>query len=141
MEETFVMIKPDGLKKHVVKHVFEVFLENGLTISDAHLVRLDKEFLNEHYAHLVGKDFYPHLVDFMLSGNIFAMKITGENAVLKVRDLIGSTDPKKARPGTIRALYGSFEDVAYNVIHASDSVENAKIELERIDNYTKKLMK
>lgn len=141
MENTFVMIKPDGVAKKVFKNVMETFLENGLIIYNVHLMKLDEELVNEHYSHLVGRDFYPHLKEFMLSGYVISMNVYGKDAVKKVRDIIGATNPTKALPGTIRAIYGDKVDTTKNVIHASDSVENGKLEIERFNNYHAKYLK
>ena len=141
MEESFVMIKPDGFEKNVFKAVMERFLEEDLSISNINITKLDEELVNEHYSHLLERDFYPHLKEFMLSGPVVTMRVFGLDAVRKVRDIIGATNPTKADEGTIRFMYGDKIDTTRNVIHASDSVENAQIELERFDNYQKRLGK
>lgn len=130
---TFVMIKPDGFKKNVFKNVMEIFMLNGLSIMNVNVTKLDKELVKEHYNHLLDRDFYPYLEEFMLSGNVITMMVVGEDAVKKVRTIIGATNPKNAVVGTIRAMYG--EDATKNVIHASDSSENAKKEMDRFNNY------
>ena len=135
MESTFVMIKPDGFSKKVFKEVMELFLNNGLSITNVVITKLDTELVNEHYSHLVGRDFYPHLQEYMLSGPVITMTVVGKDAVKKVRDLIGATNPNKALPGTVRFIYGDHEDTTKNVIHASDSVENAQIEIKRFNNF------
>ena len=139
MEKTFVMIKPDGFEKKVFKEVMERFLKEGLSISNVNITKLDEQLVSEHYSHLLEKPFFPELASFMQSGPVITMTIFGEDAVLKVRSIIGATNPAKAERGTIRALYGDKEDVSHNVIHASDSIENAQIELERFDNYQKRI--
>ena len=131
MESTLVIIKPDGMKKRIYKDVLERFLDNGLSVTHVQLRGLDDLIIKEHYAHLVDKPFYPMLEEFMLSGPVLIMVVKGENAVNKVRELVGATDPKKAMPGTIRGDYGDKECMTYNVIHASDSKENALIEIMR----------
>lgn len=141
IEESFVMIKPDGFKKKIFKAVIERFLSEGLSIKDIDILTLDKQLVDEHYSHLVDKSFYPIIRDFMLSGPVIRMTVFGENAVLKIREIIGATDPKKAKEGTIRAMYGDKEIMSHNVIHASDSIENARLEIERFDNYQKRLSK
>ena len=139
MEKTFVMIKPDGFEKKIFKEVMERFLEEGLSIENIIITKLDDKLVDEHYSHLLERDFYPHLKDYLLSGSVITMTVFGENAILKVRNMIGATNPLKAQEGTIRALYGDMEDTTKNVIHASDSVENAEIEITRFDNYQKRL--
>ena len=140
MEETFVMIKPDGFRKKVFKNVMERMLDLGLSIKDVHIVNLNDDFIKEHYAHLVDKPFFPHLQEFMLSGPIISMTVFGDDAINKVRTLMGATNPNKAEKGTIRYIYGNKEDVTCNVMHASDSKENALIELNRFNRY-KKILK
>lgn len=141
MENTFVMIKPDGVKKKVFKDVIKTFLNNNLEVSNVRITTLDEELVNEHYSHLLDKDFYPHLKEFMLSGPVITMTISGDDAVSKVRKIIGATNPTKAEEGTIRALYGNKVDTTQNVIHASDSVENAEIEIKRFNDYQKRCIK
>lgn len=141
MEETFVMIKPDGFRKKVFKNVMERILDLGLSIKDVHIVNLNDDFIKEHYAHLVDKPFFPHLQEFMLSGPIISMTVFGDDAINKVRTLMGATNPNKAEKGTIRYIYGNKEDVTCNVMHASDSKENALIELNRFNKYKKVLLK
>lgn len=141
MEETFVMIKPDGFRKKIFKNVMERMLYLGLSIKDVHIVNLNDDFIKEHYAHLVDKPFFPHLQEFMLSGPIISMTVFGDDAINKVRTLMGATNPNKAEKGTIRYIYGNKEDVTCNVMHASDSKENALIELNRFNKYKKVLLK
>jgi len=141
MEETFVMIKPDGFRKKIFKNVMERMLDLGLSIKDVHIVNLNDDFIKEHYAHLVDKPFFPHLQEFMLSGPIISMTVFGDDAINKVRTLMGATNPNKAEKGTIRYIYGNKEDVTCNVMHASDSKENALIELNRFNKYKKVLLK
>lgn len=141
MEETFVMIKPDGVKQKLFKTIMEELLKNNLSIADVNIINLNEEFIKEHYSHLVDKPFFPHLKEFMMSGPVISMKVFGEDAINKVRNIMGATNPNKAEKGTIRYLYGNKEDVTCNVMHASDSTENAKIELNRFNKYRKVLTK
>ena len=137
MEKTFVMIKPDGVEQKLFKYVMERFLDNDLSICDVNIVNLNEAFIKEHYAHLIDKPFFNHLKEFMLSGPIISMTVFGENAISKVRNIIGATNPNKAEKGSIRFIYGNKEDVTRNVMHASDSKENAQIELNRFNKYRK----
>lgn len=137
MEKTFVMIKPDGVEQKLFKYVMERFLDNDLSICDVNIVNLNEDFIKEHYAHLIDKPFFNHLKEFMLSGPIISMTVFGENAISKVRNIIGATNPNKAEKGSIRFIYGNKEDVTRNVMHASDSKENAQIELDRFNKYRK----
>ena len=140
METTFVMIKPDGVKQKLFKNIMEMLLENNLSITDVNIVNLNEDFIKEHYSHLVDKPFYPHLKNFMMSGKVITMTVYGENAISKVRKIMGATNPNKAEKGTIRYLYGNKEDTTCNVMHASDSKENALIELNRFNKYRKILI-
>lgn len=137
MEKTFVMIKPDGVEQKLFKYVMERFLDNDLSICDVNIVNLNEDFIKEHYAHLIDKPFFNHLKEFMLSGPIISMTVFGENAISKVRNIMGATNPNKAEKGSIRFIYGNKEDVTRNVMHASDSKENAEIELNRFNKYRK----
>lgn len=139
MEYTFVMIKPDGVEKHIYVDVLKRFLREGLSIQNVDIIQLDKDLLDKHYSHIINKPFYTETVKYMLSNKVIIMVVKGENAIEKVREIIGSTDPKKAGQGTIRATYG--KDIGHNVIHASDSLSNAKLEINRFGDYQKKLIK
>lgn len=129
MEDTLVILKPDGVNKKLLIKVVQRFLEEGLVVSNLKAMELDRELLRKHYGHLVDRDFYPDLEDFMVSGIVVVMIVSGENAVLRVRSIVGATDSRKALPTTIRGQYGL--DAMKNIIHASDSVENALIEIKR----------
>lgn len=134
-EYTYVMIKPDGVRKQLFSTICNIFLQNNLDIVEIQdEIVLNKELIREHYAHLLDKPFYPDLEGFMLSGPVIPMIVCGENAISKVRELIGPTNVKKAQeesPNSIRALYGNPDFGPANVIHASDSKENALIEIKR----------
>jgi nucleoside-diphosphate kinase len=92
-------------------------------------MRMGEEFAGEFYSEHIGKPFYAGLVGFMTSGAVVAMELQGENAIQKVRDLIGHTNPALAAEGTIRALYGNKEDMTENAVHASANPEDAAREL------------
>lgn len=127
VESTLVIIKPDGMKNS--HKIIDIFLDNGLNITYEDTRMLDQETLNEHYAHLVDKEFYPSLCEYMLSGDVKVLVVTGEDAVSRVRDLVGPTDSSIAPEWTIRGKFG--ENKQRNAVHASDSVENAGIEIKR----------
>ena len=122
-----MLIKPDGMKN--IGYILEIFYKNNLKIDEFKIMRLDDEILAEHYAHVADKPFYPDMRDFMKSSSIAAMILVGDNAVDKVREIIGCTDPALASKGTVRYLYGT--DKTKNAVHASDSAENALVEIER----------
>lgn len=130
-EYTYAMLKPDGVKKGLFKEVVKRFTNAGLEVMDVKQMVLNEALIKEHYAHLIDKPFYPTLEEFMLSGPVIAMIVSGENAVSKVRTLMGATNSKDALPGTIRGDFGDKDCCTYNIIHGSDSVENAKIEIAR----------
>jgi len=114
------------------KHVGDVlarFESAGFSVVGCKMMRLTPELLREHYAHVADKPFYPEIENFMSSLPVICMALQGEDIVAKVRDLLGPTDSKKAAKGTIRGDYGT--DMMTNVVRASDSDENAKLELVR----------
>jgi len=129
MQTTLIIYKPDCIAKKHVGNVLERFEKNGLTILGCKMTRLSPALVREHYAHIADKPFYPSVEAFMLSSPVIVMALHGQDAVVKVRELLGPTDSRKAPKGTIRGDFGT--DSMSNVVHASDSVENAKIELAR----------
>lgn len=131
IEKTYCMLKPDGVKKQLLKEVITRFENANLTVSNIKPMNLTQEIVKEHYSHLLDKPFYPILEEFMLSGEVIAMIVEGEDAVNKVRTLMGATNSKDALPGTIRGDFGDKTCCTYNIIHGSDSVENANIEIKR----------
>lgn len=131
MEDTLVILKPDGVNKKLLTKVIKIFLSEGLIVSNLKAMELDRELLRKHYSHLVNKDFYLTLENYMLSGIVVIMIVSGYNVVKRVRDIIGSTNSNDSFPNTIRGLYGNKEKVWENVIHASDSKENALLEIKR----------
>lgn len=128
VETTFSIIKPNAVKKNAIGAIIAKFEESGLKISAAKLVRLQKAQCEEFYAEHKERPFFGELVSFMTSGPVMLMALTGENAVLRNREIMGATDPKKAAPGTIRALFG--DNVGENAVHGSDSVASAERELK-----------
>lgn len=130
IEETLAIIKPDGVKNSV--KIIEMIYKAGLSIKKYEVRQLDVEVIKEHYSHLLEKPFYGELEEYMTSDMVILMVLTGENAVEKLRTLMGPTDSKKAEKGTIRGEFGT--NITYNAIHGSDSVENAQIEINRFFN-------
>lgn len=126
-EQTVVLIKPDGVGKHVIGKVVDRFESAGLTVVALKMLRLTKEILEVWYAHHKDKPFFPSLVEQMTSTPVVAMILSGEGAIQKVFDLCGPTDPAEATPGTIRKDFGV--DKPHNVVHRSDSVEAATKEI------------
>ncbi|CAM3279000.1 nucleoside-diphosphate kinase [Corallococcus sp. ZKHCc1 1396] len=127
IERTLSIIKPDGLKKHVVGQIISRFEAKGLTPVAIRLQQLSQMEAEGFYAVHSARGFFKDLVAFMISGPVVLMVLEGENAVLANRDLMGATDPKKADKGTIRADFADSIDA--NTVHGSDSLENAKNEI------------
>jgi len=128
MENTLVLIKPNAVKRKLIGTIIKMYEENGLQIEDMYFTNASKEILAKHYEEHIARDFYPNLVEFMMSGKIVVLNISGEDAVNKVRLINGATNPKKANPCTIRYLYG--EDVQKNAVHGSADIKDANRELK-----------
>ncbi|MGC9111925.1 nucleoside-diphosphate kinase [Acidilobus sp.] len=121
-ERTLVLVKPDGVRRGLIGEVISRFERKGLKIVAMKMLRLSREKAMEFYSVHKDKPFFKDLVDFMTSGPIVAMILEGDSAISVVRQMIGSTDGRKAQPGTIR---GDFAlSVQENVVHASDSSES-----------------
>ncbi len=129
MEKTLIICKPDCMEQKHVGNVIGRFEAAGFEIIAAKLARLTSAQLREHYAHVADKPFYPEIEAFMSSRPVLIVGLKGDGIVAKVRDLLGPTDSRKADKGTIRGDYGT--EMMKNVVHASDSDENAAIELAR----------
>jgi nucleoside-diphosphate kinase len=129
MQKTFVIFKPDCMEKHLVGTVLSRFEAAGFDIVGCKMARLTPALLREHYAHVADKPFYPEIEQFMSSRPVIMVALRGADVVQKVRDLLGPTDSRKAAKGTIRGDFGT--EMMKNVVHASDSDENAKLELAR----------
>ena len=132
IEKTLSIIKPDAVGKNVIGKIISRFEENNLYLVAGKLVHLSDEMASGFYAEHEGKPFFNDLKKFMISGPVFVQVLEGENAVQKNRDLMGSTNPKEAAPGTIRADFANSIDA--NAVHGSDSVESAKREIEYFFN-------
>ncbi len=127
MERTFVMVKPDGVQRHLVGEIIRSFERRGLKLVGLKMLRITKELASRHYAEHQGKPFFNGLVEYITSAPVVAMVLEGRNCISLVRQMMGATDPAKAAPGTIRASFGI--DVGRNVIHGSDSPESAAREI------------
>jgi len=127
MERTLSIIKPDAVEKNVIGKIIDRFESNGLKIAAAKKIKLTKEDAAAFYAVHKERPFFNDLVEYMTSGPVVVMVLEGENAVAKNRELMGATNPKEAAPGTIRADFA--ESIDANAVHGSDSLENAKIEI------------
>ena len=129
MEKTFIILKPDAMEKRLVGTIVARFEAAGFDVVACKMGRLSPALLREHYAHVASKPFYPEIEAFMSRRPVVLVALQGENVVQRVRDLLGPTDSRKAPKGTIRGDFGT--DMMVNVVHASDSVENARAELAR----------
>ena len=128
MEQTLSIIKPDAVERNLEDKIKSFFESNGLKIINSKKVKISKEEAEEFYKVHQTKPFYNDLCDYLSSGPIVVMVLQKENAVLENRELMGSTNPKDAQEGTIRKKYGISIDK--NSVHGSDSIENAKIEID-----------
>ena len=128
LEQTLSIIKPDAVERNLQEQIQKNFTENGFNIKDQKKIQISKSEAEEFYKVHEAKPFYEDLCNYLASGPIVVMILEKENAVLENRKLMGATDPKKAEEGTLRKKYGISIDK--NSVHGSDSIENAKIEIE-----------
>ena len=128
VEQTLSIIKPDAVERNLIENIKSIFIKNNLIIKEDKKIHITKEEASEFYKVHQSKPFYDSLCSYLSSGPIVVMILEGENAVLLNRKLMGATDPKNAEEKTIRKLYGLSIDK--NSVHGSDSVENAKKEIE-----------
>ena len=128
IEQTLSIIKPDAVAKNVIGEIYSRFEKAGLKIIKAQMIHLSKEEAEGFYEVHKERPFFNDLVTFMISGPVMIQALEGENAVLRNRELMGATNPKEADVGTIRADFADSIDA--NAVHGSDSLENAKIEID-----------
>ena len=128
MEQTLSIIKPDAVERNLAEEIKNIFKKNNLKVKDSKKIHISKDEASEFYKVHQSKPFYNDLCSYLSSGPIIVMILEGENAVLANRKLMGSTNPKDAEQNTIRSLYGISIDK--NSVHGSDSIENAKKEIE-----------
>lgn len=129
MEQTFVILKPSTISRSLVGDVIERYQRKGLKIAGMKMMQLTEEILREHYAHLVDRPFFPWILDSMMATPVIVMVLEGKDAVEVVRAMTGATNSRKAAPGTIRGDFGMSGQE--NLVHASDSLESARIEIAR----------
>lgn len=129
IEKTYIMLKPDCIKRGLMGEVISRIERKGYKIIDAKMMYLDEAILREHYAHIADKPFFPDIVTYMTSGPVFGMIVEGENAVKGMRIIMGATKFEDATAGTIRGDYAF--STAENIIHGSDSLETAAAEIKR----------
>jgi len=127
LERTLSIIKPDAVAKNVIGEIYSRFEKGGLKIIAAKMQQLSRSEAEGFYAVHRERPFFKPLVDFMISGPVVIQVLEGEGAIMKNRDLMGATDPKKAAPGTIRADFAQSIDA--NAVHGSDAPETAKVEI------------
>lgn len=127
-ERTLSIIKPDAVAKGVIGKILDRFESNGLRVATLKKLHLSKAQAGEFYAVHKERPFFKDLVEFMTSGPVVVSVLEGDNAVAKNRELMGATNPKEAKAGTIRADFAQSIDA--NAVHGSDSLDNAKIEIE-----------
>eukprot|EP00835_Amoeboradix_gromovi_P002568 NODE_148_length_17471_cov_0.413136.p11 type:complete len:149 gc:universal NODE_148_length_17471_cov_0.413136:733-287(-) len=128
MEQTYIMVKPDGVVRNLTGEIIKRFEQRGYKLVGLKLVKPSKEHLEKHYSDLKEKPFFPKMINYMLSGPVVAMVYEGNNAVKMGRMMLGATNPADSLPGSIR---GDFSiDIGRNICHGSDTVENAKKEIQ-----------
>ncbi len=127
MEKTFIMIKPDGVQRNLIGEIVSRFEKKGYQLVAAKLLQVDRELAEKHYAEHKERPFFPELVDFITSSPVFAMVWQGSQVITTARQMMGSTNPLNAAPGTIRGDFGI--SVGMNIIHGSDGPESAEREI------------
>ncbi|MCL6457026.1 MAG: nucleoside-diphosphate kinase [Gorillibacterium sp.] len=127
MEQTFLMVKPDGVQRGLIGEIVHRFEQKGFQLAGAKLMLISRETAETHYAEHVEKPFYERLITFITSGPVFAMVWEGERVIALSRVMMGKTDPIEADVGTIRGDYSVHTN--YNLIHGSDSPESAAREI------------
>ncbi len=126
-ESTFIMVKPDGVRRGLVGEVISRLERKGMTLDKMSMLTIDDDLASRHYEEHVDKPFYGELAAFITSGPVVAMQWSGESAVVVARTLMGTTNPAEAAPGTIRGDFGMI--ITENIVHGSDSPASAEREL------------
>lgn len=137
MEQTLAIVKPDAVKKDVIGDVLNRIENDGLSIKTLKMIQLREDQAEEFYAEHKGSEFFEGLVDFMTSAPVVPVVVEGEDAISRLRTLMGETDPSEAAPGTIRAELA--DGLPNNIIHGSDSPESAERELSFFFSETERL--
>ena len=129
MERTLVILKPDAVRRKLIGEIISRFERKNLTITQMKVINIERDVALEHYAHVRELPIFGDMIKFITSGPVVAMIITGDNAIGTVRNMVGKTSSYESAPGTIRGDFGyhRFE----NLIHSSDSVESAELEIKR----------
>jgi len=127
IEQTFLMVKPDGVERQVVGDIVDRFERRGFVMKGAKLMVISKDLAEKHYAEHAERPFFGELVDFITSGPVFAIVWEGENVIKLARTMMGATKPEESNPGTIRGDYATT--VSHNIIHSSDTLASAEREI------------
>lgn len=128
VQQTFVMVKPDGVRRGLIGEVVARLERKGYAITEMKMMRVERSLAEEHYGEHRSKPFFADLVEFITSGPVVAMRVEGAEAVAGVRQIMGATDPLQAAPGSIRGDFAT--DIGENIVHGSDSPESAERELK-----------
>ena len=132
MQRTLSIVKPDGVQKHLIGEVIKLFENHGLKLIALKMISMDKKEAEGFYAAHRGKPFFDSLTIFMSSGPAVVMVLEGEGAIAKTRDLMGATDPKQAKEGTLRRQHAT--NIEKNIVHGSDAPETAAFEIKYFFN-------
>jgi len=132
MERTLSIVKPDGVQKHLIGEVIKRFEDHGLKVIGLKMISMDKKEAEGFYAVHRGKPFFDSLTTFMSSGPAVVMVLEAEGAIAKTRELMGATDPKQAKEGTLRRQYAA--NIEKNIVHGSDAPETAAFEIKYFFN-------
>jgi len=128
IEKSLIIVKPDGVEKKVLGEIISRIEDDGLVITGLKMVRISEELAKKHYKDHIGKPYFERLLGYITRGNSVVMVVEGEDAIKKLRKLMGQTDSTKAKKGTIRGDFGT--DITINIIHGSDCPQSAKREIE-----------
>jgi nucleoside-diphosphate kinase len=128
VENTFVMVKPDGVRRGLIAQVIGRLEAKGLTLENMRMLTIDTDLARRHYAEHVNKPFFDDLAAFITSGPVVAMEWSGESAIAAARTIMGPTNPIDAQPGTVRGDFGL--EITENIVHGSDGAASASRELE-----------
>ena len=128
IERSVVLIKPDGVERNIIGNIISCYEANGLKVVELKLMKATREIAEKHYCQHKGKDFYEELITFITRSPLCAIILKGEDAVARIRSINGATSPTDAAEGTIRHRYARSK--TENCVHASDTVESAKEEIE-----------
>jgi nucleoside-diphosphate kinase len=132
MQRTLSIVKPDGVQKHLIGEVIKRFEDHGLKVIGLKMISMDKKEAEGFYAVHRGKPFFESLTTFMSSGPSVVMVLEGQEAISKIRELMGATDPKQAKEGTLRNQFAT--NIEKNVVHGSDAPETAAFEINYFFN-------